>query len=59
MQAYSHVSADVSWQDRGYLQPPLQNLVVYQEFARVLIRTGDFVVDNNKLYLQVNNEIIY
>lgn len=59
MQAYSHVSADVSWQDRGHLQSPVQNLVVYQEFARVLIRTGDFVVDNNKLHVQVNNEIIY
>lgn len=59
MQAYSHVSADVSWQDRGYLQPSVQNLVVYQEFARVLIRTGDFVVDNNRLHLQLNNDIIY
>lgn len=59
MQAYSHVSADVSWQDRGYLQPPVQNLMVYQEFARVFMRTGDFVVDNNRLHLQVNNEIIY
>lgn len=44
---------------RGHLQSPVQNLVVYQEFARVLIRTGDFVVDNNKLHVQVNKEIIY
>lgn len=59
MQAYNHVSADVSWQDREYLQSLVQNLVVYQEFERVLIRTGDFVMDNNKLHLQVNNEIVY
>lgn len=44
---------------KGICSLPYKTLWYTNSLQESLKRTGDFLVDNNKLHLQVNNEIIH